>query len=151
MSIKSLMGLFITSVSLIQIFTIYVGVYLNASPLQHQLMWWMCDIVIIAFIWFSFTLALLYFTIPVDHCSPEKSFLNMQGQLVFFSQLHYITRGGIINKLATLNLKKPIPSQHPSQPVKPCINSFYPKMKHFGRLSIIKDTVLLSPPFLPAH
>ena len=32
-----------------------------------------------------------------------------------------------------LTLKKKIPQQDPSQPVNPHINSFYPKMKHFGR------------------
>ena len=72
----------------------------------------------------------------------------MQSQLVFFpSYTIYIiiTEGGILNKPATLNHKKPIPQKDPSQPVSPCIDRFYPKMKHFGRLSILKDTVVIFP------
>ena len=69
----------------------------------------------------------------------------MQSQLVFFSSYTLIiTEGGILNKPATHDLKKPIPQKDPSQPVSPRINSFYPKMKHFGRLSIMKDTVVIS-------
>lgn len=59
----------------------------------------------------------------------------MQGQLIFFSQLHYnlsMKEEYLINQ-QPLTLKKKIPQQDPSQPVNPHINSFYPKMNHFGR------------------
>ena len=43
-TVKSLVCLFMTSVSLIQIFAICVGVYLTTSPFPHWLMWLECDI-----------------------------------------------------------------------------------------------------------
>ena len=42
-TVKSLVCLCMNSVSLIQIFAICVGVYLTTSPLQHWLMWLLCD------------------------------------------------------------------------------------------------------------
>ena len=42
-TVKSLVCLFMTSVSLIQIFAICVGVYLTTSPLPQWLTWLVCD------------------------------------------------------------------------------------------------------------
>ena len=99
------MGLFITSVSLIQIITIYVGVYLTVSPLQNQLMWWVCDKLLLLHL---FGLVLLWFyvaeinsTILVDYFSP-----NIHCELVFSPSYTISLKGEyLLNKPAILNLK----------------------------------------------
>ena len=78
-SIKSLMDLFITSVSLIQIFTIYISVYLTVSSLQHWLKWWVHDKLLLLHL-LGLVLLWLYITginttTQFDYCSPKKFFL----------------------------------------------------------------------------
>ena len=74
--------------SLIQTFTIYVGVYLTASPLQHRQMWWVCDKLLLLHL-FGLVLLWLYViginsTIPTDYSSPKKAFSICRVSWYFF-------------------------------------------------------------------
>ena len=76
------------------IYNICVGVYLSASTLQYRLMWRVCDRLLLLHL-FGLVLLWLYMaginsTIPVDYYCPKKSFLNMQGQLVFLTPSYTI-------------------------------------------------------------
>ena len=74
------------------IYNICIGIYLTASTLEHQLMWWEGDKLLLMD-FFSLVLLWLYMaeinsTVPVDYCGPKKISVQIQGQLVFFYQLH---------------------------------------------------------------
>ena len=78
-SIKTLVGLFITSFFNPNIYNICRGIYLTASTLEHQLTWWVDDKLLLMDL-FSLVLLWLYMaeinsTIPVDYCNRKKSLL----------------------------------------------------------------------------
>ena len=78
-SIKTLVGLFITSFFNPNIYNICRGIYLTASTLEHQLTWWVGDKLLLMDL-FSLVLLWLYMaeinsTIPVDYCNRKKSLL----------------------------------------------------------------------------
>ena len=146
-SIKSLMGLFKTSVSLIQIYAIYVGVYLTASPLQHRLMWWVCDKLLLLYLC-GLALFWLYMirinsTIPVDYCGPKNTVLICRVNWFLFSYT-------ILNKPTTLNLKNPfLKKTQVNQSALVSTSSILKQNILGGYLSW--KTLLLSPPFFPPH
>ena len=74
------------------IYNICIGIYLTVATLEHQLMWWVVDKLLLMD-FFSLVLLWLYMaeinsTVPVDYCGPKKISVHIQGQLVFFYQLH---------------------------------------------------------------